>query len=167
MGVVSTRDFAFFQDFGYRGLYDGETARDIRSRKGLSKGQHILDWMGPDELAANLFRASLTEQRLRNEPISSKDEANKTHHDVGAAVRKVIIEQGGTPPDSSRRRMCASKRSSAESSGASKPSASPRSFQKRAAMRIANRLRLTQDWRLSQIAARMLSRAGGCVNQIA
>jgi DNA-damage-inducible protein D len=99
VGVVSTREFAFFQDFGYRGLYDGETARDIRSRKGLSKGQHILDWMGPDELAANLFRASLTEQRLRNEPISSKDEANKTHHDVGAAVRKVIIEQGGTPPE--------------------------------------------------------------------
>jgi hypothetical protein len=93
------RDLAAYYDHGYRGLYDGETARDIRSRKGLSKGQHILDWMGPDELAANLFRAGLTEQRLRNEPISSKDEANKTHHDVGAAVRTVIIEQGGTPPE--------------------------------------------------------------------
>jgi len=60
-GVVSTRDFAFFQGHGYRGLYGGETAHDIRIRKGLSKGQHILDWMGPDELAANRFRTSLTE----------------------------------------------------------------------------------------------------------
>lgn len=98
-GVVTRRDFAVFQDHGYRGLYGGETARDIAARKGLAKGQQILDWMGPDELAANLFRASLTEQRLRNDPVGTKEEANKVHHRTGAAVRQVIIEQGGTMPE--------------------------------------------------------------------
>jgi DNA-damage-inducible protein D len=98
-GVITSRDFAFFQDFGYRGLYGGETARDIATRKGLKKGQQILDWMGPDELAANLFRASLTEQRLRNDPVDSKEKANQVHYQTGAAVRQVIIEQGGTVPE--------------------------------------------------------------------
>jgi DNA-damage-inducible protein D len=89
-----------FQDHGYRGLYAGETARDIAARKELAKGQQILDWMNSDELAANLFRASLTEQKLRNDPtIADKAAANRAHHDVGAAVRDVIIEQGGTPPE--------------------------------------------------------------------
>jgi DNA-damage-inducible protein D len=99
VGVVTQRDFALFQDHGYRGLYGGETARDIAVRKGLARGQQILDWMGPDELAANLFRASLTEQRLRNDPVDSKADANQVHHQTGAAVRQVIIEQGGTVPE--------------------------------------------------------------------
>lgn len=99
VGVVTKRDFAIFQDHGYRGLYAGETARDIATRKGLAKGQQILDWMGPDELAANLFRASQTEQKLRREPIHGKAQANQTHHDVGKAVRQFIIEQGNTPPE--------------------------------------------------------------------
>src|SRR5215470_4179245 len=90
-GVVTGRDFALFQDHGYRGLYGGETARDIAAHKGLAKGQQILDWMGPDELAANLFRASLTEQRLHNDPVDTKEEANQVHHQTGAAVRQVII----------------------------------------------------------------------------
>ena len=99
VGVPSS-GFAMFQDHGYRGLYNGETARDIAARKGLAKGQRILDWMNSDELAANQFRASLTQQKLRNDPtISGKDAANRAHHDVGAAVRNVIIEQGGTPPE--------------------------------------------------------------------
>ncbi len=98
-GVVTGRDFAVFQDWGYKGLYAGETARDIATRKGLAKGQGILDHMGGDELAANLFRASITEQRLRNEGVSDKAAANKTHHDVGAAVRAFIVEQGATPPE--------------------------------------------------------------------
>ena len=98
-GVITRRDFATFQDHGYRGLYGGETARDIAARKGLAKGQQILDWMGPDELAANLFRASLTEQRLRNDPVDTKDQANQVHRQTGAAVRQVIIEQGGTVPE--------------------------------------------------------------------
>lgn len=99
VGVVTKRDFAIFQDHGYVGLYAGETARDIATRKGLAKGQQILDWMGPDELAANLFRASQTEQKLRREPIQGKAQANQTHYDVGKAVRQFIIEQGNTPPE--------------------------------------------------------------------
>lgn len=98
-GVITRRDFAVFQDFGYRGLYAGETAHDIHTRKGLAKGQRILDWMGPDELAANLFRASLTEQRLRQGDAQTKVEANQVHREIGAAVRQVIIEQGATPPE--------------------------------------------------------------------
>src|SRR5215831_11300799 len=90
-GVVTKRDFAVFQDHGYRGLSGGESARDIAARKGLAKGQRILVWMGPDELAANLFRASLTEQRLRNDPVDSKEHANQAHQQTGAAVRQVII----------------------------------------------------------------------------
>jgi DNA-damage-inducible protein D len=98
IGVVTTRDFAVFQDHGYRGLYAGETARDIAARKRLKRGQSILDWMGPDELAANLFRASQTERKLRRDPIQGKVEANRTHYDVGTAVRNFIIEQGNMPP---------------------------------------------------------------------
>jgi DNA-damage-inducible protein D len=99
-GVVSGRDFAVFQDWGYRGLYAGETARDIAARKGLSRGQKILDWMGPDELAANLFRASQTEQKLRREPIQGKTEANQTHFQVGHQVRRFIVDElGNAPPE--------------------------------------------------------------------
>jgi len=99
-GVVSGRDFAVFQDWGYRGLYAGETARDIAARKGLKRGQAILDWMGPDELAANLFRASQTEQKLRREPIQGKTEANQTHFQVGRQVRRFIVDElGNAPPE--------------------------------------------------------------------
>jgi DNA-damage-inducible protein D len=66
-GVVQQRDFAIFQDHGYKGLYNGETARDIAARKGLKKGERILDWMGYTELAANMFRSSQTEEKLRRE----------------------------------------------------------------------------------------------------
>ena len=97
---VPSSGFAAFQDHGYRGLYNGETARDIAARKGLAKGQRILDWMNSDELAANQFRASLTQQKLRNDPtINSKDAANRAHHQMGADVRQFIIEHGGTPPE--------------------------------------------------------------------
>jgi len=99
-GVLTRQDFATFQDHGYRGLYAGESASDIHERKGLTNGQHILDHMGSDELAANIFRSSVTGQKLRNDPtITTSAEANKTHHDVGAAVREFIIEQGATPPE--------------------------------------------------------------------
>jgi DNA-damage-inducible protein D len=99
-GVLTSQDFGIFQDHGYRGLYDGETAADIKARKGLKKSQHILDHMGTDELAANLFRASMTKQKLANDPtITTKERANDTHHGMGAAVRNFIIEQGGTPPE--------------------------------------------------------------------
>lgn len=99
-GVVESRDFAIFQDHGYRGLYNGETASDIAHRKGLKRGERILDWMGSEELAANLFRATQTEAKLRREPGIGKSAANQVHHEMGAIVRRVIIEEmGGTPPE--------------------------------------------------------------------
>jgi len=99
-GVLSSRDFAVFQDFGYMGLYGGERARDIHARKGLAKGQAILDHMGSEELAANLFRATQAEAKLRREPVQGKDAANQTHFTVGRQVREFIVnELGGTPPE--------------------------------------------------------------------
>lgn len=98
-GVVTSRDFAIFQDHGYMGLYNGERARDIAARKGLKKGQPILDWMGSTELAANLFRATQTQDKLEREGITDKDAANQAHHDMGAAVRQFIADQGGTMPE--------------------------------------------------------------------
>lgn len=99
-GVVSSRDFAVFQDHGYAGLYNGERARDIAARKGLRPGGRILDYMGSEELAANLFRATQTEAKITREGITEKDAANKAHHDVGRAVRRFILDElGGTPPE--------------------------------------------------------------------
>lgn len=91
---------AIFQDHGYRGLYNGERARDIAARKGLARGQHILDHMGSEELAANLFRATQAEAKITREGVTAKEAANRAHHDVGAAVRSFIIDTlGGTPPE--------------------------------------------------------------------
>lgn len=98
-GVISPRDFAVFQDHGYMGLYGGERARDIAARKGLTSGQRILDHMGSTELAANLFRATQTDEKLRRDGTQGRDEANATHHAVGRAVRKTIEELGGTMPE--------------------------------------------------------------------
>jgi DNA-damage-inducible protein D len=96
---VPSSGFATFQNHGYRGLYNGETAAMIAARKGVKPGQ-ILDWMNGDELAANLFRSSVTTQKLRNDPsIQGQGAANQTHYDVGKAVRQFIIEQGATPPE--------------------------------------------------------------------
>jgi len=98
-GVVQGIDFAIFQDHGYMGLYGGLKARDIHTRKGLKKSQGILDHMGSTELAANLFRATQTEEKLRREGIQGKTAANHTHYEVGQAVRKTIIDLGGTLPE--------------------------------------------------------------------
>jgi DNA-damage-inducible protein D len=98
-GVVTGREFAVFQDHGYRGLYNGETARMIAERKGLAKGQAILDWMGSTELAANLFRATQTEEKIRREHITGKAATNQTHYAMGRAVRQFIADQGGTMPE--------------------------------------------------------------------
>jgi GIY-YIG catalytic domain-containing protein len=92
-------DFAIFQDWGYRGLYAGETARDIAARKGLARGQHILDWMGSEELAANWFRITQAEAKLRREGVTDKADANATHHAVGREVRETIQRLGGTMPE--------------------------------------------------------------------
>ena len=82
------------------GLYNGERARDIAARKGLRPGQHILDHMGSTELAANLFRATQAEDKIRREGVQGKDAANATHFAVGRAVRRFIVEElGGSPPE--------------------------------------------------------------------
>ena len=98
-GVVTQIDFAIFQDHGYMGLYGGLKARDIHVRKGLKKSQQILDHMDSTELAANLFRATQTEEKLRRENIQGKAEANQTHFAVGRKVRQTIEELGGTMPE--------------------------------------------------------------------
>jgi DNA-damage-inducible protein D len=98
-GVVQGIDFAIFQDHGYAGLYGGMRARDIHARKGLKKSQQILDHMGSEELAANLFRATQTDAKLRRESIQGKDKANQTHYEVGRKVRQTIEELGGTLPE--------------------------------------------------------------------
>jgi DNA-damage-inducible protein D len=98
-GVIEPIDYAIFQNHGYQGLYGGLGMKDIHARKGLKKSQQILDHMGSTELAANLFRATQTEDKLRRENIRGKGLANKTHFEVGKKVRKTIQELGGTMPE--------------------------------------------------------------------
>lgn len=98
-GVTTNLDYAIFQNEGYKGLYGGLTAKDIKGRKGLSKSQDILDHMGSTELAANLFRATQTDEKLRRENIQNKYEANRTHYEVGKKVRQTIADLGGTMPE--------------------------------------------------------------------
>ena len=98
-GVVESFDYAIFQNHGYMGLYGGLTAEGIHRRKGLKKSQQILDHMGSTELAANLFRATQTEEKLRRDRVKGKDNANRTHREVGAKVRQTIHELGGTMPE--------------------------------------------------------------------
>lgn len=98
-GVVEPIDYAIFQDHGYKGLYGGLTSKDIHHRKSLKKGAQILDHMGSTELAANLFRATQTEEKLKRDHVKDKRTANQTHFDVGQKVRKTIAEIGGTMPE--------------------------------------------------------------------
>lgn len=98
-GVETPLDYAIFQDHGYKGLYGGLGAKDIQARKGLKKSQKILDHMGSTELAANLFRATQTEEKLRREQVRNKQKANNTHFEVGKKVRQTIAELGGTMPE--------------------------------------------------------------------
>jgi DNA-damage-inducible protein D len=97
--VISRRDFAIFTDCGYKGLYNGETAKDIAARKKLGARQHILDHMEGTELSANLFRISLTTDKLQREPVETKGEANATAYGAGSVVRKAIADFGGTMPE--------------------------------------------------------------------
>jgi DNA-damage-inducible protein D len=86
-------------DHGYRGLYGGLGMRDIRERKRLKPKKQVLDHMGSTELAANLFRATQTEEKLRRENVHDKDCANHIHNEVGRKVRQTIHELGGTMPE--------------------------------------------------------------------
>lgn len=99
VGVETNLDFAIFQNHGYKGLYGGLDAKGIHARKGLKKSHKILDHMGSTELAANLFRATQAEEKLRRENVSGKSAANQTHFEVGKTVRKTIEELGGTMPE--------------------------------------------------------------------
>lgn len=98
-GVETSLDYATFQNYGYMGLYGGLTAQGIKQRKGLKKSQDILDHMGSTELAANLFRATQTDEKLRRENVQGKQAANLTHYEVGARVRQTIADLGGTMPE--------------------------------------------------------------------
>lgn len=98
-GVETARDYAIFQNKGYQGLYGGLGVKEIHERKGLKKSQKILDHMGSTELAANLFRATQTDEKLRREQIQGKEAANQTHYEVGRKVRQTIRELGGTMPE--------------------------------------------------------------------
>ena len=99
VGVIDKKDYAIFQNYGYQGLYGGLGAKEIHNRKGLKKSQKILDHMGSTELAANLFRATQTEEKLRKEHIMGKERANLTHYEVGVKVRQTIKEIGGSMPE--------------------------------------------------------------------
>lgn len=98
-GIEDPRDYAIFQNKGYQGLYGGLGAKEIHARKGLKKSQKILDHMGSTELAANLFRATQTDEKLRRENIQGKQAAYETHYEVGKKVRQTIKELGGTMPE--------------------------------------------------------------------
>lgn len=98
-GVETSLDYAVFQDHGYKGLYGGLGAKDIHARKGLKKSHKILDHMGSTELAANLFRATQTEEKLKRDGVQGKAQANKLHHAVGTKVRQTIKDLGGTLPE--------------------------------------------------------------------
>ncbi|SPD76489.1 DNA-damage-inducible protein [uncultured Desulfobacterium sp.] len=98
-GVIQPIDYAIFQNHGYMGLYGGLKQEDIHRRKGLKKSQKILDHMGSTELAANLFRATQAEEKLRRDDVREKEAANRTHREVGAKVRQTIRELGGTMPE--------------------------------------------------------------------
>ena len=102
MGIfkkAGVKNFDKFHNSGYKGLYNGETADDIAKRKGLRYREDILDNMGSEELAANLFRITQTESKLKKDNIFTEKEANKTHYNIGKNIREVIAKNGGTMPE--------------------------------------------------------------------
>ena len=96
---AGVKNFDKFHNAGYKGLYNGETTDDIAKRKGLRYREDILDNMGSEELAANLFRITQTESKLKNDNIQTEKEANKTHYNIGKNIREVIKKNGGTMPE--------------------------------------------------------------------
>lgn len=96
---AGVKNFDKFHNAGYKGLYNGETADDIAKRKGLRYREDILDNMGSEELIANLFRISQTEQKLKRDNVQTEKDANDTHYNVGSKIRQTIEELGGTMPE--------------------------------------------------------------------
>lgn len=97
--LSGVKNMAQFHNAGYKGLYNGETADDIFRRKGLRYREDILDNMGSEELAANEFRITQTEAKLKRENITGENNANNTHFEVGQKVRNAIADIGGTMPE--------------------------------------------------------------------
>lgn len=98
-GVITNQEYVEFQNSGYMGLYGGLTVEDIHRKKNLKDNEKILDFMGSEELAANLFRITQTEAKLKREKVKDKEKANQTHYTVGKTVRKAIEDIGGTMPE--------------------------------------------------------------------
>ncbi len=96
---VLTADFGKFQNAGYQGLYGGLNMDEIKTKKGVGDKENLLDRMGREELAANDFRITQTEAKLRNEGIVGKAKATETHTEVGKEVRSAIERIGGTMPE--------------------------------------------------------------------
>ena len=96
---AGVKNFDKFHNAGYKGLYNGETADDIAKRKRLRYREEILDNMGSEELATNLFRISQTEARLKKDNIQGEGKANETHYNIGKNIREVIAKNGGTMPE--------------------------------------------------------------------
>ncbi len=96
---AGVKNFDKFHNYGYKGLYNGETADDIAKRKGLRYREDILDNMGSDELIANLFRISQTEQKLKRDNVQTEKKANETHYNIGKNIREVIAKNGGIMPE--------------------------------------------------------------------
>lgn len=97
--LAGVKNYGKFNNYGYRGLYNGENAKDIANRKGISEKEDILDYMSSTELAANLFRITQTDEVLKNKNINNENDACITHHKVGQAVRQTIKRIGGTMPE--------------------------------------------------------------------
>ena len=96
---AGVKNFDKFHNSGYKGLYNGETADDIAKRKELRYREDILDNMGSEELAANLFRITQTESKLKKDNITGEKNANETHYNIGKNIREVIKKNGGTMPE--------------------------------------------------------------------
>ncbi len=97
--IAGVDSYAIFQNAGYKGLYGGLTMQDIRSKKKLKGSQKILDHMNSEELAANLFRATQTEAKIKREGIKGQGNASLAHFEVGQKVRNTISALGGTMPE--------------------------------------------------------------------
>lgn len=97
--MAGVANYAIFQNYGYKGLYGGLTTQDIHRKKKLKHSQQILDHMGSEELAANLFRATQTDAKIRREDIKGETSANLAHYEVGQKVRNTISSLGGTMPE--------------------------------------------------------------------
>ena len=96
---AGVKNFDKFHNYGYKGLYNGETAGDIAKRKGLRYREDILDNMGSEELAANLFRITQTESKLKRDNVKTEGVANETHYTIGKNIREVIAKNGGIMPE--------------------------------------------------------------------